>query len=75
MVFYVYATLQSCVSSQILLYMHEIVLQVFLVLYIWKQKKMHQKMCISVLGTTFTANLLQQHNNDVSILVLHCLKT
>lgn len=34
MVFYVYATLQSCVSSQILLYMHEIVLQAFLVLYI-----------------------------------------
>lgn len=55
--------------------MHEIVLQIFLVFYILKHKKMQQEICISVLGTTFTANLLQQHNSDVSTSDLHCLKT
>lgn len=36
---------------------------------------MQQELCISVLGITFTAKLVQQHNSDVSTSDLHCLKT
>lgn len=34
---------------------------------------MQQEVC--VLGTALTANLVQQHNSDVSTSDLHCLNT